>query len=181
MSELDYKENWAPKKWSFWTVVLKKTPRVAWTARRSNQSTLKENNPEYSLEGLMLKPKVQCFGHLIQRTNSLEKTLMLGKIEGGRRRGRQDEMVGWHYQLDGRKCEQVQGFGYWKGSLACCTPWGHKISDMTDWAVAWKRLGSIASKYILLLIFKYPSLNEYFLGNTICNKLKLSLERRPYK
>ena len=63
--------------------------RIPWTARRSNQSILKEINPEYSLEGLMLKPKLQYFGHLIQRANSLEKTLMLGKIEGGRRRGQQ--------------------------------------------------------------------------------------------
>ena len=61
--------------------------RVAWTARRSNQSILKEISPEYSLEGLMLKMKLQYFGHLIQRTDSFEKTLMLGKIEGGRRRG----------------------------------------------------------------------------------------------
>ena len=63
--------------------------RVPWTARRSNQSILKEINPDYSLEGLMLKLKLQYFGHLMQRTNSLEKTLMLGKIEGRRRRGRQ--------------------------------------------------------------------------------------------
>ena len=63
--------------------------RVPWTARRSNQSILKEISPEYSLEGLMLKLKIQYFGHLMQRTDSLEKTLMLGKIEGGRRRGRQ--------------------------------------------------------------------------------------------
>ena len=63
--------------------------RIPWTARRSNQSILKEINPEYSLEGLMLKLKLQYFGHLMQRTDSLEKTLMLGKIEGRRRRGRQ--------------------------------------------------------------------------------------------
>ena len=63
--------------------------RVPWTARRSNQSILKEINPEYSLEELMLKPKLQYFGHLMQRTDSSEKTLMLGKIDGGRRRGRQ--------------------------------------------------------------------------------------------
>ena len=62
---------------------------ITWTARRSNQSILKEIGPEYSLEGLMLKLKVQYFGHLIRRTDSLEKTLMVGKIEGGRRRGRQ--------------------------------------------------------------------------------------------
>ena len=63
--------------------------RVSWTARRSNQSILKEVSPEYSLEGLMLKLKLQSFGHLMRRTDSFEKTLMLGKIEGGRRRGRQ--------------------------------------------------------------------------------------------
>ena len=63
--------------------------RVPWTARKSNQSILKEISPEYSLKGLMLKLKLQYFGHLMQRTDSLEKTLMLGKIEGGRRRGRQ--------------------------------------------------------------------------------------------
>ena len=63
--------------------------RVPWTARRSNQSILKQISPEYSLEGLMVKLKLQYFGHLMQRTESLEKTLMLGKIEGGRRRGRQ--------------------------------------------------------------------------------------------
>ena len=63
--------------------------RVPWTARRSNQSILKEISPEYSLEGLMLKIKFQYFGHLLQRTDSLEKTLMLGKVEGRRRRGRQ--------------------------------------------------------------------------------------------
>ena len=71
--------------------------RVPWTARRSNQSILKEISPEYSLEGLMLKLKLQYFGHLMQRADLLEKTLMLGKIEGRRRRGWQDEMVGWHH------------------------------------------------------------------------------------
>ena len=70
--------------------------KVPWTARRSNQSILKEISREYTLEGLILKLKLQYFGHLMQRTDSLKKTLMLGKIEGGKRRGRQDEMVEWH-------------------------------------------------------------------------------------
>ena len=70
--------------------------RVPWTAKRSNQSILKKINPEYSLEGLMLKLKLQYFGYLMGRSDSLEKILMLGKIED-RRRGREDEMVGWHY------------------------------------------------------------------------------------
>ena len=86
--------------------------RVPWTARRSNQSILKGINPEYSLEGLMLKLNLQYFGHLMQRADSLEKTSMLGNIEGRRRRGWQrmkgmakDEMVGWHHPLDGHEFE----------------------------------------------------------------------------
>ena len=89
MWEVDYKESWALKNWWFWTVVLEKTLRVPWTARKSNQSILREISYEYSLEGLMLKLKLQYFGHLMRRADSFEKTLMLGKIEGGRRRGRQ--------------------------------------------------------------------------------------------
>ena len=71
--------------------------KVPWTSRRSNQSILKEISPEYSLEGLMLKLKLQYFGCLMQRADSFEKTLMLGGIEGRSRRGQQDEMVGWHH------------------------------------------------------------------------------------
>ena len=117
MWELDYKESWVPKKWCFWTVVLEKTLglleslgdswRVPWTARRLNQSILKEINPKYSLEGLMLKLKLQYFGHLMQRIDSLEKTLLLGKTEGRRRR----RQVGWHHQLDGHGSEQAPGVG----------------------------------------------------------------------
>ena len=87
---LDYKESWAPKNWCFWRRLLwRRLLRVPWTARRSNQFILKEISPEYSLEGLMLKLKLQYFGHLMRRTDSFEKTLMLEKIEGRRRRGRQ--------------------------------------------------------------------------------------------
>ena len=76
---------------------------VPWTARRSNQSVLKEISPEYPLKGLMIKLKLQYSGHLMQRANSLEKTLMLEKTEGGRGRGWEDEMVEWHHGLDGHK------------------------------------------------------------------------------
>ena len=94
--------------------------RVCWTARRSNQSILKEIIPECSLEGVMLKLKLQYFGHLMQRTDSLEKTLMLGKIEGTRRRGAtEDKMVGWHHRLSGHEFEQGPGTGDGQGSLTC--------------------------------------------------------------
>ena len=87
MWELDSKESWAWKNWCFWTVVWRRPLRVPWTARRSNHSILKEVSPEYSLEGLMRKLKRQYFTHLMRRADSFEKTLILGKIEGRRRRG----------------------------------------------------------------------------------------------
>ena len=89
MWELDYKESWALKNWWFGIVVLEKTLQSFLDCQRSSQSILKEISHEYSLGGLMLKLKLQYFGHLMWRTDSLEKTLMLGKIEGKRRRGRQ--------------------------------------------------------------------------------------------
>ena len=101
--------------------------RVPWTARRANQSILKEISTEYSLEGLMLKGKLQYFGHLMQRTDSLEKTLMLVKIEDRRRRGQQ--RMRW---LDGitdsmDKFEQTLGVGDGQRSLVCCSPRGLKV------------------------------------------------------
>ena len=86
--ELEHKEGWVPKNWCFWTLVLDKTLESLLDCKRSNQSILKEISP-VSLEGLMLKQKLQYFGHLMQRTDCLEKILMLGKIEGRRRRGQQ--------------------------------------------------------------------------------------------
>ena len=85
--ELDYKESWALKNWCFWTVGWRRLLRVPWTARRSNQSILKEISPGCSLEGLMVKLKLKYFGHLMRSTDSFEKTVMLEKIEGGRRKG----------------------------------------------------------------------------------------------
>ena len=107
--------------------------RVPWTARRFNSSILKEISPEYSLEGLMLKLKLPYFGHLIWRADSLEKTLMLGKIEGRRRRGWQ--RMKW---LDGItdsmdvSLSKLRELVMDKGSLVCCSPWGHKELDMTE-------------------------------------------------
>ena len=89
MWELDCEESWAPKNWCFWTVVLKRLLRVPWTAMRPNQSILKEISHGCSLDGLMLKLKLQYFGYLMRRVDSLEKTLMLGGIGDRRRRGRQ--------------------------------------------------------------------------------------------
>ena len=86
---MDCEESWAPKNWCFWTMVLKKTLESPWAARRSNQSILKEISPGCSLEGMMLKLKLQYFGYLMQTVDSLEKTLMQGGIGGRRKRGQQ--------------------------------------------------------------------------------------------
>ena len=105
--------------------------RVPWTARRPNQSIVKEISPKYSLEGLVLKLKLQYFGHLMRRTDSLEKPLTLGKIEGRRRRGRQ--RTRWlDHRRDGLEFEQAPGDGDGQGSLGCCSPWGRKELDTTE-------------------------------------------------
>ena len=105
--------------------------RVPWTARRSNQSILKEISCEYSLEGLMLKLKVQSFGHLMWRTDSLGKTLMLGKTEDRRRRDNR-EWDRWHHWLDGYEYEQAPGVGDGQEILESCHLWGRRESDTTE-------------------------------------------------
>ena len=122
-----------------------------WTARRSNQSFLKEISPEYSLEGLMLKLKLQYFGLLMWRTDSLEKNLMLGETKGRRRRGRQDEMFGFHHWLNGLQFEQASGVGDGQGSLACCSPLGCKESDTTEslnWACWEPTFAYVSQRYL---------------------------------
>ena len=130
-------EIWTVKKADCWRIdafELCCWRRVPWTARRSNQSIIKEISPGCSLEGVMLKLKLQYFGHFV-RSDSLEKTLMLGGIGGRRRKGMtEDEMAGWHHQLDGHESEWTPGVGDGQGGLACCDSWGHKESDPTDWA-----------------------------------------------
>ena len=131
-------ENWTIKKAEYQRIdafelwCWRRLLRVPWTAKRSNESVIKEISPEYSLEGLMLKLKLQYFGHLMWRTDSFEKILMLGKIEGRRTRGWQ--RMRW---LDGitdsmDTFEQAPGAGDGQGSLACCSPWGHKELDTTE-------------------------------------------------
>ena len=130
MWELDHKEDWVLKNWCFWTV---EDSWVSWTARRYNQSTLKEISPEYSLEGLMLKLKLQYFGHLMWRTNSFEKTMVLGKIEGRRRRVwlRTRWLDGITDSMDSMEFEQTPEDSVEQGSLMRYGPWGCKELDMT--------------------------------------------------
>ena len=107
--------------------------RIPWTERRSNQSVLKEISPEYSLKGLMLKVKLQYLGHLMQKVDSLEKTLMLGKIKGRKRRGRQ--RMGWLNGITNStdmSLSKLQETVKNRGSLVCCSPWGCEELDTTE-------------------------------------------------
>ena len=109
--------------------------RVPWTARRSNQSILKEISPGCSLEGMMLKLKLlakQYFGHLIRRADSFEKTLMLERLRAGGEGTTEDEMVGWHHQLNGHGFGWTPGAGDGQGGLSCCSSWGRKELDTTE-------------------------------------------------
>ena len=128
-------ESWTIKKAKHWRIdafelwCWRRLLRVPGTARKSNWSILKEINTEYSLEGLMLKQKFQYFGHLMQRANP-----DAGKDWRPEEKGTtEDKMVGWHHQLNGPEFEQAPGDGQGQGSLACCSPWGYKESDMTEW------------------------------------------------
>ena len=147
MWELDYEESWVRRIDAFELWCWRRLLRVPWTARRSNQSILKEISPEYSLEGLILRLKLQYFGHLMWRTDSLEKTVMLGKIEGRRRRGwliwndpdagkdwrweekgtTEDEMVGWYQWLNGHESKYALGVSDVQGSLSCCCSLGRRV------------------------------------------------------
>ena len=132
-------ESWAVKKAECWRIdafelwCWRRLLRVHWPARRSNQFILKKINPEYSLEGQMLRMEPQYFNYLMWTADSLETTVMLGKIEG--KRGRGQQRMRW---LDGITdsmdvSQQALGDGEGQGSLERCSPWGHKESDTTEW------------------------------------------------
>ena len=149
-------KSWTIKKAECWRIdafklwCWRRLLRVPWTVRRSNQSILKESSPEYALEGLMLKLKLQYFGHLMRRADSFEKTLMLGKIEGGKK----GDDRGW----DGWMAWPTQwawvwvnsGVGDGQGGLACCSPWGRRESDTTE------QLNWTESRYTQNTLTHYP-------------------------
>ena len=133
-------EGWTIRKAEHWRIdafelwCWRRLLGVPWTTRRSNQSILKEISPRCSLEGLILKLKLQYFGHLMQRADSLEKTLILGKDWGQEEKGTtEDEMAGWHHWLNGHGFGWTPGVGDGQRGLVCCSSWGRKESDTTEW------------------------------------------------
>ena len=140
-------ESWTIKKAEHWRIdafelwCWRRLLRIPWTARRSNQSILKEISPEYSLEGLMLKLNIQYLVLLMQRTNSMEKTEVVKDWSWEEKGTTEDEMFEWHHQLNGHEFEQASGAGDGQGSLACCNSWDCKESDTTEW-LNWTELSA---------------------------------------
>ena len=132
MWQLHHKESWALKNWCFWSVVLQKTLESHLDSKEDKPVNPKRNQSWIELEGLMLKLKPQYFGQLMQRFNSLEKT-DAGKDWRQQKGMTEDKIVVWHHWLNKHEFEQIPGDGEGQVNLACCSPWGHKESDMTEW------------------------------------------------
>ena len=158
-------ESWTVKKAECWRIdafelwCWRRLLRVPWTARRSNQSILKEISPGISLGGMMLKLKLQYFGHLMRRVDSLEKTLMLGGIGSRRRRGW--PRMRWLHGITDSEWTPAVGDG--QGGLACCDSWGHKELDMTE-QLNWTELKNhIGDGFSLLTQWLLPGLHILYL------------------
>ena len=161
MWELDYKESWVQKNWCFWTVVFEKTLESPLeTARRSNQSILKEIS-EYSLEGLMLKLKLQY-----QKNQLIVKDPDAGKDWRREEKGvTENETVGWDHWLNGHEFEWTLEVGDGQGGLGCCSPWGHKELDRVEW-LNWTELKSLFSNTGTF----YDLVKEYLISDSLGKK-----------
>ena len=134
MWELDHKESWEPKNWCFQIVVLEKTLESPLDSKEINQSVLKEINPEYSVEGLMRKLKLQYFGHLMWRAESRERLWCRKNWGQEEEEMTEDETVGWHHQHSGHEFEQAPGVGDRQGSRTCCSQWVAKSqTQLREW------------------------------------------------
>ena len=145
--------------------------RVTWTVRRSNQSILKAISPGCSLEGLMLKLQLQYFGHLMWRADSLEKTLMLGKIEGRRREWKEDEMVGWHHRLNGYGFGWTLGGGDGQGAWRATV---HGVTKSWTWLSNWTELNwSPSHQEACTRLFSHPSQSKNY--NPTASRMKTTI------
>ena len=169
MWELDYKESWAQKIDAFELFCWRRLMRVTWTARRSNLPILKEISPWWSLEGLMLKLKLRYFGHLMGRADSFLKTLMLGKIEGGRRRGWQ-RIDGWMASLTQWSWVRVSSRSWWwtgrpgmlrfMGSQRVRHDWATELNWTELWhRIAYKVLNLITIQCMCVCVYIHTHIN----------------------
>ena len=163
MWQLDHKESWALKNWYFWTVVLEKTLESPLDCKEIKPVNPKGNQSWIFTGRTDAKAEAPILGHLMQRTDSLEKTRLIRKDPDARKDWRrergttEDEMVGWHHRLNGHEFELTPGDREGQGSLACCSPWGHKQSDMTEqlnWTeLRWRKEKLWTLSWVLFFFF----------------------------
>ena len=160
-------ESWTIKKAERWKIdafelwCWRRLLRVPWTARKSNESILKEISPACLLERLMLKLKPQYFGYLMWRADLLEKTLMLKDWRQDEKGTTEDEMVGWYHWVNGHEFGWTPGVNDGQGGLVCCSPWGHKELDSTEQLNWWLTI-------ITMLCIRSPELIHFITGSLYC-------------
>ena len=150
-----------------WNCGVRENSWVPWTARRPNQSILKEINPEYSSEGLMLK--LQYFGHLMRRTRITGKDPDGGKDWGQEGKGTtEDEMIGWHHRLDGRGFGWTLGVGDGQGGLACCSSWGHRVRHNWETELNWTDIPYLNERMMHVMFTKISHSHQKGKDKTKC-------------
>ena len=161
MLELDHKEGWVPKNWCFQTVGLEKILESPLLCKEIKPVNAKGNQCWIFIGRMILKLKLQSFGHLMWRADSMEKTLTLGKIEGKGEGAAEDETVRWHHQLNGYEFEQIPGDSRKQRSLVCCSPWGQKSRTwLSDWTIT-KEKGDSGKMVVHLWNYMFLNFSEF--------------------